>query len=113
MAVLGWIALGLVTGVLVSGFRHRDEGHGARAGRCALGMVGAVLAGLVATAAGVGSIGDFLHIGAWLIAIGGAVLAVVGFDVVRRPRDDRDLARATRRWAGRTAGESERLDRNW
>jgi uncharacterized membrane protein YeaQ/YmgE (transglycosylase-associated protein family) len=115
MALLGWIALGLVTAVLASGLRRGDEGRGVVAGRYATGMVGALLGGLVAVAAGVGQLADFFHSGTWLIALGGAVLALLGFELVTSGRARRDITgpRSGSR-AGRRAGaESETLDRNW
>jgi uncharacterized membrane protein YeaQ/YmgE (transglycosylase-associated protein family) len=111
MAVLGWIALGLVTGVLASTFRGGEGGPAVLARRCAVGMVGALLAGLAATAAGVGPIGDFFHTGTWLIAFGGAVLALVGSELARTTPGRREIT--GRPWTGRVGGESERLDRNW
>ena len=115
MAVLGWMVLGLATAILAGSFRRGAEGAPAGlAVRCAVGMGGALLAGLVATAAGVGPIGDFFHTGTWLIAFGGAALALIGFDLLRSARNRREITGPRRRpWAGRAGGESERLDRNW
>src|ERR671918_607039 len=115
MAVLGWIALGLVTAVLASGLRRGEEGRRLLAGRYAIGMAGALLGGLVAVAAGVGPFSDFFHTGIWLIALGGAVLALVVFELVRGGRASSDsIAPRSGSWRGRKAGgESERLDRNW
>jgi uncharacterized membrane protein YeaQ/YmgE (transglycosylase-associated protein family) len=90
MAVLGWIALGLVTAVLASGLRRGRGGRRLLAGRYATGMVGALVGGLVAVAAGVGPFGDFFHTGIWLIALGGAVLALVVFELTRSGRASRD-----------------------
>jgi uncharacterized membrane protein YeaQ/YmgE (transglycosylase-associated protein family) len=115
MAVLGWIAVGLVTAVLASGLRRGDEGRRLLVGRYATGMVGALVGGLVAVAAGVGELGDFFHSGTWLIALGGAVLALVVFELTRSGRAGRDsTAPRSGSWPRRRAGgESERLDRNW
>ena len=115
MAVLGWIALGLVTAVLASGLWRGEEGRRLLAGRYAAGMVGALLGGLVAVAAGVGPFADFFHTGIWLIALGGAAVALVVFELMRGGRGHREPAGPrSEGWRGRTAGgESERLDRNW
>ena len=59
MAVLGWIVLGLATAVMRSSFRRGGERRDGLAASCTIAVVGALLAGLVAVAAGVGSIGDF------------------------------------------------------
>jgi uncharacterized membrane protein YeaQ/YmgE (transglycosylase-associated protein family) len=116
MAVLGWLALGLVTALLASGFRRGEEGRGVLASRCASGMVGALLGGLVAVAAGVGPFADFFHTGIWLIALGGTVLALVIYELARTRSDRSDPGGGpgARSWAVRRAGgESERIDRNW
>lgn len=115
MAVLGWIGLGLVTAVLASGFRRGAEGRGGLAGRYATGVVGSLLGGLVAVAAGVGAMADFFHTGTWLIALGGAVPALFAYELVRSTRGDPEFTgRRSEGWAGgKAGGESERLDRNW
>lgn len=115
MAVLGWIGLGLATALFASGFRVGEEGGRVLAVRCVLAVVGALAGGLVAAAAGVGAIGDFFHTGTWLIALGGAILAVFAHELARTSRGRRARADpGTRSWPARRAGgESERLDRNW
>ena len=115
MAVLGWIALGLAAAVLTSGFRSGKEGRAVLAGRCAIGTAGALLAGLAATAAGVGPIEDFFHTGTWVIALAGAFLALFAYEVATSSRGPRETTTgpATRTWAGHTGGESETFDRNW
>ena len=115
MAVLGWIALGLATALFASGFRAGEEGRRVLAVRCVSAMVGALVGGLVAVAAGVGSIGDFFYIGTWLIALGGVILALFIHELVMASRSSHESADPEERsWAARRAGgESERLDRNW
>jgi hypothetical protein len=114
MAVLGWIALGLATAVMRSSFRRGGEPRDGLAASCLIAVVGALLAGLVAAAAGVGLIGDFFHTGTWLIAIAGAVLAIAGSELARNARGRRKIPGPPRRpWAGHAGWESESLDRNW
>ena len=114
MAVLGWIALGLAAAVMRSSFRRGGERRDGLAASCTIGTAGALLAGLVAVAAGVGSIGDFFHTGTWLIALGGAVLALVGSELASTARGRREsTGPRSRPWAGRAGGQSEPLDRNW
>ena len=91
MAVLGWIALGLATALLRSSFRRGDERRDGLAASCAIAVVGALLAGLVAVAAGVGSIGDVFHTGTWLIAFAGAVLALVASELPSSARGRREI----------------------
>jgi uncharacterized membrane protein YeaQ/YmgE (transglycosylase-associated protein family) len=114
MAVLGWIALGLATAVMRSSFRRCGEPRHGLAARCTIAVVGALLAGLVAAAAGVGSIGDFFHTGTWLIAIAGAMLAIAGSELASNARGRREITGPpSRPCAGHAGWESESLDRNW
>jgi uncharacterized membrane protein YeaQ/YmgE (transglycosylase-associated protein family) len=107
MAVLGWITLGLATAVMRSSFRRGDERRDGLAASCAIAVVGALLAGLVAVAAGVGSIGDFFHTGTWLIAFAGAVLALVASELPRSARGCREITGPrSRPWAGTPAGKA-------
>jgi uncharacterized membrane protein YeaQ/YmgE (transglycosylase-associated protein family) len=115
MAVLGWIALGLVTAVLTSGFRRGEEGRRVLAGRYATGMVGALVGGFVAVAAGVAPLADFFHTGTWLIALGGAEVALFVFELARSGGARQEITgpRSGIRAGQRAGRESETLDRNW
>ena len=114
MAVLGWIVLGLATAVMRNSFRRGDERRDGLAAICAIAVVGALLAGLVAVAAGVGSIGDVFHTGTWLIAFAGAALALVGSELASNPRGRLESTEPrSRPWAVHVGGKREPLDRNW
>ena len=76
MGVHGWILLGLVSGALAKAI-HRGNEPGGFLGTLAVGVLGAVVGGLIASAVGVGGIGSFFSLGTWLIAIGGALLLLV------------------------------------
>jgi hypothetical protein len=113
MAILGWIALGLATAVMRSSSRRGDERRDGLAASCAIAVIGALLAGLVAVAAGVGSVGDVFHTGTWLIAFAGAVLALVASELPSSARGRREIrGPRSRPWAGDAGGESEHLHRN-
>jgi uncharacterized membrane protein YeaQ/YmgE (transglycosylase-associated protein family) len=114
MAVLGWIALGLVTALFASGFQLGEEGR-VFVVRCLTAMAGGLVGGLVAVAAGVGPIDDFFHTGTWLCGFGGAVLALFVHELARPSHRRHEGAEpGVRSWAARRAGgESEELDRNW
>jgi uncharacterized membrane protein YeaQ/YmgE (transglycosylase-associated protein family) len=47
-----------------------------------VGILGAVLGGLIASAVGIGAITSFFSIGTWLIAIGGALLLLVIYNTI-------------------------------
>lgn len=89
MGVIGWVVLGLVVGAIAKAV-HPGEAPGGLLGTLGVGILGALLGGLIASAAGIGAIGSFFSIGTWLIAIGGALLLLVIFNaVVTRSRDAR------------------------
>jgi len=73
MGILGWIVMGLVAGAIAKAL-HKGEEPGGLLGTLAVGVLGAVVGGLIATAVGVGGIGSFFSLGMWLIAIAGALL---------------------------------------
>jgi uncharacterized membrane protein YeaQ/YmgE (transglycosylase-associated protein family) len=116
MGVLGWIALGLVAGALAKLIRRGEHEPGGFLGTLAVGIVGALLGGFIAAAAGIGSISSFFDLGTWLIAIGGALLVLIAYNaVLSRSRDHTDdSARPSASWTQPGAGQgSEPLDRNW
>jgi uncharacterized membrane protein YeaQ/YmgE (transglycosylase-associated protein family) len=73
---LGWIILGLVAGAIAKAL-HRGNEPGGMLGTLAVGVLGALVGGLIASAVGVGGIGSFFSLGTWLIAIGGALLLLI------------------------------------
>ena len=81
MGILGWFVLGLVAGAIAKTL-HRGDEPGGFLGTLVVGVLGAVLGGLVASALGVGEIDSFFSLGTWLIAIVGAFVLFVLFDAV-------------------------------
>ena len=81
MGLLGWIVLGLLAGAIAKAVHKGDEPGGVL-GTLAVGIVGALLGGLIASAVGIGSISSFFSLGTWLIAVGGAFLLLVVFDAL-------------------------------
>ena len=61
---------------------HKGDEPGGVLGTLFVGILGAVLGGLIASAAGIGSITSFFSIGTWLIAIGGALLLLVIYNAI-------------------------------
>lgn len=76
MGVVSWVILGLVAGVTATAVQRSTESRG-MVKTLAVGVLGAVVGGVIASAVGVGGIGSFFNLGAWLIAIGGALLTLV------------------------------------
>ncbi|MCU1374199.1 MAG: Transglycosylase-associated protein [Actinomycetia bacterium] len=81
MGVFSWIVLGLVAGLLA------EKATGKRAGGCltkiAVGVLGGLIGGAVATAAGLDGID---HVGLWslLLAFAGATALLLALDVKGR-----------------------------
>lgn len=73
MGLLGWLILGLVAGAIAKALHKGDE-PGGLLGTLAVGIAGALLGGLIASAVGIGGISSFFSLGTWLIAIAGAFL---------------------------------------
>ena len=46
-------------------------------GTTAIGILGALIGGFIASAVGIGDIDEFFDLGTWLIAIGGSVLLLL------------------------------------
>jgi uncharacterized membrane protein YeaQ/YmgE (transglycosylase-associated protein family) len=76
MGVLGWIILGLLAGAIAKAL-HKGHEPGGVLGTLVVGVAGALVGGLIASAVGIGGIGSFFSLGTWLIAVGGALLLLV------------------------------------
>jgi len=81
MGIIGWIVLGLVAGAIAKAL-HPGDDPGGIFGTLIVGVLGALLGGLIASALNVGELSSFFSIGTWLIAIGGALLLLIVYRVV-------------------------------
>lgn len=88
MGVIGWLVLGLVAGAIAKA-AHRGAEPGGLLGTLAVGIIGALLGGFIASAVGIGAIDSFFNLGTWLIAIGGALLLLVIYSAILGRRDGR------------------------
>ncbi|HSI81836.1 MAG TPA: GlsB/YeaQ/YmgE family stress response membrane protein [Solirubrobacterales bacterium] len=77
MGILGWILLGLFAGAIARALIPGRTEPGGCIGTTAVGILGALLGGFIATALDIGEIRDFFNLETWLIAIGGSVLLLV------------------------------------
>lgn len=84
MGILTWILLGLIVGALAKLFMPGDDPGGIFV-TILLGIAGAFLGGMIGSLLGVGSITG-LNLTSVLLAIVGAVLLLVIYRAVRRPR---------------------------
>lgn len=81
MGIIAFIILGLIAGAIAKAI-HSGEEPGGFLGTLLVGVVGALLGGVIASAAGLGGLGSFFSLGTWLIAIGGALLFLFLFNLV-------------------------------
>ena len=84
MGILSWIVLGLVAGMIAKLVMPGDDPGGIIV-TMLLGIVGAVVGGFIATALGYGTVAA-LDIRSLLIAIGGALVLLLGYRLVARRR---------------------------
>jgi uncharacterized membrane protein YeaQ/YmgE (transglycosylase-associated protein family) len=81
MGVLAFLILGLAAGAIAK-LIHRGDEPGGVLGTLAVGVVGAILGGLIASAVGLGGLSSLFSVGTWLIAIAGAFLMLVVYNLV-------------------------------
>jgi len=81
MGILSWIVFGLIVGMLAK-FVMPGNDPGGLLITIVLGIVGAVVGGFIATQFGYGDVSGF-NIGSIVIAVGGAVVLLVGYRMVR------------------------------
>ena len=84
MGIISWIILGLLAGLIARALVPGDRGPQGCIGTTALGIVGALIGGFIATALDIGEVDEFFDLGTWLIAIGGSVLLLVIINAVTR-----------------------------
>jgi uncharacterized membrane protein YeaQ/YmgE (transglycosylase-associated protein family) len=76
MGILAWIVLGLVAGWIARIIVPGGRGLGCLT-TTAVGILGALIGGAIASAADVGELGDFYDLGTWGIAVLGSVLLLL------------------------------------
>lgn len=76
MGIIGWIVLGLLAGAIAKLILPGDDPGGFIV-TTLIGIAGAIVGGLIASALGIGDLDEFFDIGTWLIAIGGALLLLL------------------------------------
>ncbi|MDQ3890529.1 MAG: GlsB/YeaQ/YmgE family stress response membrane protein [Actinomycetota bacterium] len=82
MGIIGWIVLGLLAGIIAKAILPGDDPGGFIV-TTIIGIVGAVLAGLIAAAIGFGDpIDEFFDISTWIAAIIGAIVLLLIYRAV-------------------------------
>jgi uncharacterized membrane protein YeaQ/YmgE (transglycosylase-associated protein family) len=84
MGIIGWILLGLLAGTIARALIPGRTEPGGCIGTTAVGILGALLGGFIATALDIGEIDEFFDLGTWLIAIGGSVLLLLIIRAIAR-----------------------------
>ena len=77
MGIIAWILLGLLAGAIARALVPGRTEPGGCIGTTAIGILGALIGGFIASALGIGDIDEFFDLGTWLIAIGGSVLLLL------------------------------------
>jgi len=81
MGILGWIVLGLIAGAIAKAIMPGDDPGGVIV-TTLIGIVGAIIGGLIASALDVGDLDEFFDIGTWLVAIAGSLLLLAVYRAV-------------------------------
>jgi uncharacterized membrane protein YeaQ/YmgE (transglycosylase-associated protein family) len=84
VGIIAWILLGLFAGAIARALIPGRTEPGGCIGTTAVGILGALLGGFLASALDIGEIDEFFDLGTWLIAIGGSVLLLLIIRAVAR-----------------------------
>jgi uncharacterized membrane protein YeaQ/YmgE (transglycosylase-associated protein family) len=87
MGLIAWILLGLLGGTIARAVVPGRTEPGGCIGTTAIGIVGALLGGLLASALDVGELKHFFDLETWLIAIAGSVLLLLAVRLIAGPRN--------------------------
>jgi uncharacterized membrane protein YeaQ/YmgE (transglycosylase-associated protein family) len=86
VGVIAWILLGLLAGAIARALIPGPTEPSGCIGTTAVGILGALVGGLVASALDLGGIGSFFDLETWLIAIAGSLGLLLLFRLVSGPR---------------------------
>jgi uncharacterized membrane protein YeaQ/YmgE (transglycosylase-associated protein family) len=85
MGIIAWIVLGLLAGAIAKALLPGDD-PGGFITTLAVGIVGAIIGGLVADWVGFEGLGSFFDLRTWLLAVAGAVVLLLLIRMVDRSR---------------------------
>ncbi len=86
MGIVAWILLGLLAGTIARALVPGPTEPSGCIGTTAVGILGALIGGLIASALDVGEIRHFFDLETWLIAIAGSVVLLLLVRLVSGPR---------------------------
>ena len=81
MGIIGWIVLGLIAGAIAKAVLPGDDPGGIIV-TMLIGIAGALIGGLIASALDIGDLDEFFDVSTWLTAIIGAVLLLLLYRMV-------------------------------
>jgi uncharacterized membrane protein YeaQ/YmgE (transglycosylase-associated protein family) len=83
MGIIAWIVLGLLAGMIAKALLPGDDPGGFFA-TLAIGIIGAILGGLIADWVGFEGLGSFFDLRTWILAVAGSVVLLLLIRVVAR-----------------------------
>lgn len=92
MGIIGWIVLGLLAGMIAKLIMPGDDPGGIIV-TTLIGIAGAIVGGLIASALDIGDLDEFFDIGTWLIAIAGSLLLLAIYRMIAGDRGSRPVTR--------------------
>jgi uncharacterized membrane protein YeaQ/YmgE (transglycosylase-associated protein family) len=92
MGIIGWIVLGLLAGAIAKLIMPGEDPGGIIV-TMLIGIAGAIVGGLIASALDIGDLDEFFDIGTWLIAIGGSLLLLFLYRMIVGDRAGRGAYR--------------------
>jgi uncharacterized membrane protein YeaQ/YmgE (transglycosylase-associated protein family) len=92
MGIIGWIVLGLLAGAIAKLIMPGEDPGGVIV-TMLIGIAGALVGGLIASALDIGDLDEFFDIGTWLIAIGGSLLLLFLYRLIVGDRTHRGAYR--------------------
>lgn len=84
MGIIAWILLGLFAGTIARAVIPGRTEPGGCIGTTAVGILGALLGGLLASALDIGELDEFFDLGTWLIAIAGSIILLLIIRAIAR-----------------------------
>ena len=89
MGIIAWIILGLLAGLFARAILPGHDSVGVVV-TLVIGVVGAIVGGLIAEALGWDGLGSFFELRTWIIAVAGSVLLLAILRAARGGRSYRD-----------------------
>jgi uncharacterized membrane protein YeaQ/YmgE (transglycosylase-associated protein family) len=89
VGIIAWILLGLLAGAIARALVPGPTAPSGCIGTTAVGIVGALVGGFIASALGLGRLGHFFDLKTWLIAIAGSLVLLLIVRLVAGPRGTR------------------------